>query len=320
MLKLQDKINGISLPENIAVIDIETAGLFSERYPVFMIGVMIPSGSNSCIFHQFAMDGTNPDEEKEMLNELSKYLSCSVVTYNGNFFDLPYLKTRFIKNNLTWNEPVSMDLFAWIKPKRKFFDFPNLKLKTLEKYAEIERKDELSGKEAADIYKMLPKIEESKRALFMDKMLLHNKEDVINLAKLLPLFDSLKESLSFRTEYMDEKYIISLESFKVKKDFAHIIATSSSIPSIKTCFQKNDYAFTWENNTLSLKLPIYKGTANLDGKDEPVITGILTTKKGEAKDTSPYNLKYPLCVLSDSNKYYSDNIIELLLNAFERLN
>ncbi len=320
MLKLQDKISGISLPENIAVIDIETAGLFSERYPVFMIGLMISSDSDSCILRQFAIDGTNPGEEKEMLNEFSKYLSYSFVTYNGNFFDLPYLKTRFIKNNLVWTDPVSIDLFSWIKSRKKFFDFPNLKLKALEKYAGIERKDELSGKEVSDMYKMLSKIEETKKILFMDKMLLHNKEDVINLAKLMPLFNSLKESLSFSAEYMNAQYSFLIDSFKIKKDFAYISAISDLVSPIKICYQNNGYVFAWENNDLSLKLPIYRGTANLNGKDEPVITGILTAKKGEAKDASPYNLKYPLCVLSDSNKYYSENMIEILLNAFERLN
>ena len=82
--------------------DIETTGLSAKNSYIYMIGYGITDNSgNAEITLLFNDDGT-PVSEKEMLiyfADISEHFSHTL-TYNGNTFDIPYVRERLKKHDL----------------------------------------------------------------------------------------------------------------------------------------------------------------------------------------------------------------------------
>lgn len=161
----------------LAAFDIETTGLSSEKHAVILIGVLNCTPEGCRITQYFAED---PREEPAVLQAfLSFCQSCDVLfNYNGSSFDLPFLDRRAEKFGFS---PIpgckSFDLYRIIKQSCLACVLPDLKLKTVEKLAGIQRNDQISGKDSVSLYK---KYTVSRDQTLGKQILLHNYEDVFS--------------------------------------------------------------------------------------------------------------------------------------------
>lgn len=177
----------------LAVADIETTGLSPQSSRFVLGGLLIPASSpeapedGTLQAHQFFAESLEEEQET-----LSSYLSALkkvdvLLTYNGQRFDLPFLKGR--AGVAAQELPFNLDLFLLVKnysPIRKFL--PNLKQKTVENYMGLwnSRKDEISGKESVELYyRYLAR----RNPAVKQKILLHNYDDIVQLYRLLPVLE-----------------------------------------------------------------------------------------------------------------------------------
>lgn len=167
---------------NIGVLDIETTGL-NPQWSECILGGIYKYGEGK-LFQFLAENRTRECETLEaFISEIAEL--DAVITYNGKYFDIPFLEQRLRFHGLpVMKEVYNLDLYRVISghsPLKSLL--PNLKQKTVENYMGLwsSREDEISGAESAELYKHYEATadEESER-----KILLHNKDDVRQLAGL----------------------------------------------------------------------------------------------------------------------------------------
>jgi len=186
---LPKSLTGTFSLDEYCVIDIETTGLSSQYHEVILIGILY-NINNTTILKQFFAQ--NPKDEINILNEFANiYKNFSyVITYNGATFDIPFLKKRFAYNNLAWDfdNIKHIDLLQCIRKEKKQLQLEDLKLKTVEHFVGINRRDTISGADSVLLYKEYVKHPSTS----LEKtILLHNYEDIYYLNKLLNIFDSI---------------------------------------------------------------------------------------------------------------------------------
>ena len=177
---------------SVAVIDIETTGLSPVSSKCILGGVAFPSRDHLEVRQFFA---EQKKEEAALLLSYCSLLSDSdvLVSYNGNGFDLPFLRSRLDHYGLF--DPLrscfSCDLYRAVRHYSPFRGFlPNLKQKTVEQYLGIgaDRKDTISGEESVKLYEEYLKTGSPNTK---EMILLHNSDDLVQLSRLLAVLDKL---------------------------------------------------------------------------------------------------------------------------------
>ncbi|MFA5527851.1 MAG: ribonuclease H-like domain-containing protein [Peptostreptococcales bacterium] len=255
---------------NLGFLDIETTGLNSSFNKVFLIGILTVH-ENEFIETQFFAD--SKEEEKRILKEAALFLSDIdlLITYNGSTFDIPFLNKRFDYYGIEYRIPrhISFDLYQIIR-KYGYNLFPDYKLKTIENYLGIERKDTLSGKECILLYQEYLK---SANPAYKKNILLHNREDVYNLTKILPLLNKydLHKILFENNRYVDRGIVIT-ES-KISGASLRTLGYANQPEKDYYDFQAA-YTFNFDvkTKTFHLTLPLYedKGLYYLDPSEFPI--------------------------------------------------
>jgi uncharacterized protein YprB with RNaseH-like and TPR domain len=189
---------------NIGVIDIETTGLSPDRSQCILGGIVLPEEHGKRAY-QFLAE--SKEEEEEVLRTyFQKWKDLDVVvSYNGDHFDLPFLSRRARYNRIPREElPIflSMDLYRILdhhSPLRKML--PNLKQKTVETFLGLwsDRTDEISGGESVELYYRYVRTGDP---LIRDTILLHNRDDLLQLSRLIKVFDKLDlHKIAFHTGF-----------------------------------------------------------------------------------------------------------------------
>jgi uncharacterized protein len=176
----------------MGVFDIETTGLSPGNSHIVLSGFLIPEGGDLVLTQYFAESLADEEEVLRATLEVLDSLDV-VVTYNGKSFDIPFVDAR-AKRILGPTAgllpyPYNLDLYTVVRkysPLRQYL--PNLKQKTLEDFLGLweNRMDEISGAESASMYMdyLISREPETE-----EKILLHNRDDVIQLHRLLRVLD-----------------------------------------------------------------------------------------------------------------------------------
>ena len=190
-------------PDRVIYFDIETTGFRPSTSQLYMIGWAVraragdgPAGNglaeNGCgnwTVTQFLAE--NASEEKLLLDLFTQQLCGydTIVEFNGDRFDLPYLREKCSIHNMP--DPFSgirtVDLYQELKPCRTLLGLSRLNQKSVEQFLHITREDPYNGGELIDVYRRVRKDgceggEDSVRALF-----LHNYEDVLGMLAMTPV-------------------------------------------------------------------------------------------------------------------------------------
>lgn len=168
--------------------DIETTGLSHRASHIYLIGVLARNDGNWRLTQWFL---DHPLKEKEMLEAFSDFLSslpenAVLIDFNGSTFDLPYLRDKYAFYGMS--SPIDSlpetDLFREVRKARKLLPVTSMKQKTLEDFLGTDRKDESSGGDLIEVYQNWLQDRDEDR---LRQLLLHNRDDVLGLTKLLPL-------------------------------------------------------------------------------------------------------------------------------------
>lgn len=230
-----NQIHGSYISKDTFYFDIETLGLSPKMHPIILICVAFYDSDETVLIRQYFCENINDEKNilLAFLNDISGKSLC--ITFNGNAFDIPFLKKRVeyhsISNDIS--NINSYDILAFMKPLKKIWKLENLKLKTIETFFSIERKDIINGKESIFMYNDYQK---NNSMNLLDRILLHNYEDVKNLILLNNhIHDVLsKQSICIETNY--GKIVVYIYDYKINKSKIKIIFKSTKNNSINLLY------------------------------------------------------------------------------------
>lgn len=298
---LPGKLDSVLTTDEYCVVDIETTGLSRQFNKVVLIGILYNS-NNSIVLKQFFAE--RPSEEIDILIEFASILKefSYVVTYNGAAFDIPFLKERFNANNLNWcfDNIQNIDILQHLKRERKQLPLENLKLKTVEAYLGIYRKDTISGKDSVLLYNEYVK----NPSISLEKtILLHNYEDIYYLNKLLKIFDMIDiHTYDLIGKKLDINYRnnnITLNLFPkdiiIKSGFVELnIKTQSYSHILDIVHYEPNFEFKWniEIGHFYMRIPLINGTTTLREKCSYVDLNNFNISKDNFYSSHNYDIKH----------------------------
>lgn len=186
MFITQDDINNITdnqylneIYKESIFIDIETTGLSRKYSDIISITVLLYEDNKYKIYQIFCQYKVDQPAALKYLKDLIKSKKY-IITYNGNSFDIPFLAEKAEQNNVNidFDCLIKIDLYNYMQRLKYKINTVDLKLKTVEKYFCIDRKDTLGGKDVLTLYQAY-QLEPRKEFSYL--ILKHNYEDVYNL-------------------------------------------------------------------------------------------------------------------------------------------
>lgn len=186
-------------PDRILFFDIETTGFSADHSVLYLIGC---TWFRDGCWHLIQWFSDALSQESSVLSAFFSFLDGfdTLVHFNGDTFDLPYLKKRAGHLGLSWPETGirSVDIYKRIKPWKKYLGLNSLKQKSIETFLGIQREDLYDGGQLIDVYRQYLKTGSEN---LLNLLLLHNEDDLKGMPDLLPV-------LSY-PDYFSQKFLLS---------------------------------------------------------------------------------------------------------------
>ena len=172
---------------------------------IYLIGLSFPDENKKLCAVQFLAEGI--DDERELLlcflEMLNKHSDMILTGYNISSFDIPFLNARLLKYSLPSIPLSHRDLFSDVKKLSNIFPMKGRRLKDIEAFLGILRKEDKSG---GDLIPVFYEYALSHEKRYEEQLLLHNLSDILDLFPLLVL-DELKKL--FSPELSVKKIVLS---------------------------------------------------------------------------------------------------------------
>lgn len=288
--------------EEAVFLDIETTGLSPMRSFIYLIGlVFIDLKEMTMYITQLIAE--DRDEEEEILKLMKEKLKGykTVVTYNGNSFDLPFIAKRSERYGI---EPIGMDSFDMYEKLRLHKDtlkLDGLKQKNIEKKLGITREDRYNGGECISFYKDYVK---NKNQESFDRFVLHNYDDLLYMPATMSILDLLDEKITIDIDGRKYKF----DKHSIKKDILMIDFTTDM--GINTYVEETGYLIEEDERRRHLEFTLKTGYMKDARKVKYLEKSSLASLKSEDFDGEDL-VEEGIVPIRIQNKLFIRNIIKL---------
>ncbi|MCI8724765.1 MAG: ribonuclease H-like domain-containing protein [Hungatella sp.] len=241
--------------EKLLFFDIETTGLSGDYSSLYLIGCTF---YRQGFWHLIQWFADTADSEEQLLSSFFHFLKDfdTVIHYNGDGFDIPYLLKRCRAFNLPWDfsQVTSIDLYKRIRPYRKLLNLENLKQKSIERFLGINREDTYSGGELIQIYEDYLKTHEDS---LYDMLMLHNREDLEGMPLILPILNY--------PDFLEHDFLLAFSSIRpgIHKEASPVLSLTLKSPyQLPVPFRQTSDLYSAEAGGcyLYLNICLYQGT------------------------------------------------------------
>ncbi len=174
-------LENLCIPQQTLFIDIETTGLYAKSSTLYLIGCIYcnQDSASDNRWHAIQWFATNYEDEENVLRAFAEFASGyrSLIHFNGNQFDIPYLDHKFEQYQIDFHirNFEGIDIYRRISPYKSFLKLPDCRQKTIESFLSTDREDTYSGGELIEIYHDYVLTHDEEKEHFL---LLHNEEDI----------------------------------------------------------------------------------------------------------------------------------------------
>lgn len=288
--------------EEAVFLDIETTGLSPMRSFIYLIGLVFID-LKKVTMHITQLIAEDRDEEEEILKLMKERLKGykTVVTYNGNSFDLPFIAKRSERYGI---EPIAMDSFDMYEKLRLHKDtlkLDGLKQKNIEKKLGITREDRYNGGECISFYKDYVK---NKNQESFDRFVLHNYDDLLYMPATMSILDLLDEKITIDIDGRKYKF----DKHSIKKDILMIDFTTDM--GINTYVEETGYLIEEDEERRHLEFTLKTGYMKDARKVKYLEKSSLASLKSEDFDGEDL-VEEGIVPIRIQNKLFIRNIIKL---------
>lgn len=288
--------------EEAVFLDIETTGLSPMRSFIYLIGLVFID-LKEMTMHITQLIAEDRDEEEEILKLTKERLKGykTVVTYNGNSFDLPFIAKRAERYGI---EPIAMDSFDMYEKLRLHKDtlkLDGLKQKNIEKKLGITREDRYNGGECISFYKDYVK---NKNQESFDRFVLHNYDDLLYMPATMSILDLLDEKITIDIDGRKYKF----DKHSIKKDILMIDFTTDM--GINTYVEETGYLIEEDEERRHLEFTLKTGYMKDARKVKYLEKSSLASLKSENFDGEDL-VEEGIVPIRIQNKLFIRNIIKL---------
>lgn len=241
--------------DKILFLDIETTGFTAKSSSLYLIGTAYYEEGKWYVKQWFA---NHYEEEAAILSAFFNFAMnyTHLIHFNGNNFDLPFLLQKCAQYDLPYNfnHFEGIDIYRRIAPYKAFLHLPNCKLKTLEQFLGIERKDTYSGGELISVYHDYVK---APTDFGLQALTLHNADDIRGMLHLLPIlayYDLFNEPL--RPKKVQANYYHDMNGER-HQELIMKLALPSPLP-LRISGTAYGCYFKGENSEGTLRVPLYE--------------------------------------------------------------
>ncbi|MCM1136576.1 MAG: ribonuclease H-like domain-containing protein, partial [Clostridium sp.] len=227
----------------ILFLDIETTGFLSSESAIYLIGCAFFSEGNWVIRQWFAQ---TPDEESELISSFLSFASAYtyLIHYNGNSFDLPFIKRKASEYGLScsFSEMEGLDIYRRIAPYKNFLKLPDCKLRSIERFLGVGRDDAYNGGELIQVYR---EFLYSHDYNLYHTLLLHNSDDIKGMLEILPilscydLFNCSLKARKVQANYYNDAHGVPRKELVLQLVFASPLPVTVSFMA-KGCHFKGE--------------------------------------------------------------------------------
>lgn len=288
--------------EEAVFLDIETTGLSPMRSFIYLIGLVFID-LKKVTMHITQLIAEDRDEEEEILKLTKEKLKGykTVVTYNGNSFDLPFIAKRSERYGI---EPIAMDSFDMYEKLRLHKDtlkLDGLKQKNIEKKLGITREDRYNGGECISFYKDYVK---NKNQESFNRFVLHNYDDLLYMPATMSILDLLDEKITIDIDGRKYKF----DKHSIKKDILMIDFTTDM--GINTYVEETGYLIEEDEERRHLEFTLKTGYMKDARKVKYLEKSSLASLKSEDFDGEDL-VEEGIVPIRIQNKLFIRNIIKL---------
>lgn len=253
--KLEYPIERLAPLEQILFLDIETTGFLTAKSTLYLIGCAYYSEGNWNIRQWFAQ---TPDEEAELLKAFLAFADSFsyLVHYNGNTFDLPFIKNKAAKYGISCNfdQTAGLDIYRRVTPYKNFLKLSDCKLKTVEQFLGIHREDGYTGGELIQVYQDYTASHDFN---LYHTLLLHNSDDMKGMLEILPILSYHDLfNCGIKARKVQANYYNDLHGIPRKELILQLVFTSP-LP-VPISFMGRGCHFKGEGYEGTLIVPIYE--------------------------------------------------------------
>ena len=252
--KIEYNFSKLGNPETLFFLDIETTGFSPKTASIYLIGGCYYKNGSWHLIQWFA---NTLEDERELLLTFFSFLSPyhTLLHFNGNSFDLPFILGRCEKYNIpnNFNNFEGIDIYKRVSLCKHFLSLPNCKQKSIEKFLKIEREDLYTGGELITYYQQYLKDQNKEKEQLL---LLHNRDDLKGMLQLLPILaygDLFNQPV--RTTKVQSNFYQDLNG-KKQQELILRIKLYSPVP-IPVSYHANDCYVTLEGDTGAIRVPVY---------------------------------------------------------------
>ena len=243
--------------DELLFFDIETTGFSGDRCQLYLIGCTYYKDNTWNLIQWFA---DTKAAEKDLLDHFFDFLKQykTVVHFNGDGFDIPFLQKRCKHFNLpySFSDVASFDIYKKVKPYRNLLGLDSLKQKSIERFLGIYREDQYHGGQLIDVYREY--LHTHEKFLF-DLLILHNADDLRGMPSILPILNYADLFESDFTLCSHKLYSYTDEA-GYSHPFVNLLWESPYSVPIPLEYTLNPLSLELHDNCLACNLTLYEGT------------------------------------------------------------
>lgn len=292
-----------NLKKDEIVLSINSTGINRKNNKIFLINLI--TDKNQII--QYFIDENSKYDLKEFINITS---NKKLITFNGESFDLPFLKELLKNNSLDLICKDNFDIYLFLK-KYNFNPLSSYSIKNV--YTNLCNKDYNLGN-IKDNIKLYKSYLENKDSDSLENLLYEGRLSVIYRYEILnSLMDNLVDDEIYFDIY-DLNFKVAPFNFKISKNILNISLYNLQENTFELEFNSKYYSISSSKDLLNLKFKVLAGL--IDAKTNA--TCVIYPDVFNIKNIYP-NIKENLIPIFIDGKYNVDLIKNIIIDSLKNI-